>query len=161
MVAGASLVYGLYFMLVSAVFLRRRTAGLPILTLLAGAANVGANLLLIPRIGLVGAAWSTLIGYGVLTAMTWWYARRSYPISLDLPRLVLIVIAAVAAVAAAQLITPPRSGLTLSGGLHLAVGAAYALLMLPVVWRPAVRLRHLLELPLPPDAAAGAATDRG
>ena len=160
-VAAASLVYGLYFMLVSTVFLRRRTGGLPILTLVAGAANVGANLLLIPRIGLLGAAWSTLIGYGVLTALTWWYARRSFPVSLDLPRLLLIVAAGVTAVAVAQLITPPRSGLTLSGSLHLAVAAAYALLMLPVVWRPAGRLRHLLQLPLPPDATAGSAAARG
>jgi O-antigen/teichoic acid export membrane protein len=160
-VAAASLVYGLYFMLVSTVFLRRRTAGLPLLTLAAGAANVGANLVLIPRIGLVGAAWSTLIGYGVLTALTWWYARRSFPVSLDLPRLLLIVAVGVTAVAVAQFIAPSRSGLTLSGSLHLAVAAAYALIMLPVVWRPAGRLRHLLQLPLPPDAPAGSAPARG
>jgi O-antigen/teichoic acid export membrane protein len=147
-VAAASLVYGLYFMLVSAVFLRRRTAGLPVLTLVAGAANVGANILLIPAIGVMGAAWSTLIGYGVLTALTWWYAARTFPISIDLPRLLLIVAGGVAAVAAAQLLTGPRAGLTASGTVHLLVAAGYALLMIPLARGPVARVRELLSRPV-------------
>jgi O-antigen/teichoic acid export membrane protein len=147
-VAAASVVYGLYFMLVSTVFLRRRTAGLPILTLVAGAANVGANVLLIPVIGVMGAAWSTLIGYGALTALTWWYAKRSFPISIDLLRVLLIVAAGIAAVAAAQALTGPRAGLTASGTLHLAVAAAYALALIPVVRGPAARVRDLLARPV-------------
>ncbi len=150
-VAAASLVYGLYFMIVSTIFLRRRTAGLPLLTLAAAAANVGANIVLIPRIGVMGAAWSTLIGYGVLTALTWWYATRSYPISVDLFRLLLIGGAGVAAVAVADALadalTGPRGGLTASGMLHLAVAAAYALLLIPVVRGPVARLRDLLARP--------------
>ena len=147
-VAAASLVYGLYFMLVSTVFLRRRTAGLPLLTLAAGAANVAANIVLIPAIGIMGAAWSTLIGYGVLTALTWWYAARSFPISIDVARLLLIVVAGVAAVAVAQAITGQRSGLTASGTLHLAVALAYALLLIPVLRGPAARVRDLLARPV-------------
>jgi O-antigen/teichoic acid export membrane protein len=147
-VAAASLVYGLYFMLVSTVFLRRRTAGLPLLTLAAGAANVVANIVLIPSIGIMGAAWSTLIGYGVLTALTWWYAARSFPISVDLLRLLFIAAAGVVAVAAAQALTGPRAGLTASGTLHLAVAAVYTLLLVPVVRGPVGRLRDLLARPV-------------
>jgi O-antigen/teichoic acid export membrane protein len=148
-VAGASLVYGLYFMLVSVVFLRRRTAGLPLLTLAAGAANVGANLLLIPRLGVMGAAWSTLVGYGVLAALTWWYARRDFPVRLDVGRLGLIGGGAVAAGLLARLVTPDGTDLALSAALHLGVAAAYGLLLVAVLLGPIARLRALLAVPAP------------
>jgi O-antigen/teichoic acid export membrane protein len=148
-VAAASLVYGLYFMLVATVFLRRRTAGLPILTLIAGAANVAANILLIPAIGVMGAAWSTLIGYGVLTALTWWYAARSFPISIDLTRLLLIVSGGVAAVVVARAFDAPRGGgLTASGIVHVLIAVGFALLLIPLARGPVVRVRDLLSRPV-------------
>jgi O-antigen/teichoic acid export membrane protein len=148
-VAGASLVYGLYFMLVSVVFLRRRTAGLPLLTLAAGVANVGANLLLIPRLGVMGAAWSTLVGYVVLAALTGWYAGRDFPVRLDLGRLALIGGGALGAGLLARLVTPDDAGLALSAALHLGVAAAYGLLLVPVLLGPIARLRVLLAVPVP------------
>jgi O-antigen/teichoic acid export membrane protein len=148
-VAAASLVYGLYFMLVSVVFLRRRTAGLPLLTLAAGAANVGANLLLIPRLGVMGAAWSTLVGYAVLAALTGWYARRDFPVRLDLGRLGLIGGGALAAGLLARLVTPDGTDLALSAALHLGVAAAYGLLLVAVLLGPLARLRALLAVPAP------------
>lgn len=159
-VAAASLVYGLYFMLVSVVFLRRRTAGLPLLTLAAGAANVGANLLLIPRLGVMGAAWSTLVGYAVLATLTWWYARRDFPVRLDVGRLALIGGGALAAGLLARLVTPEGAALELSAALHLGVAAAYGLLLVPVLLGPIARLRALLAIPAPQapttgDTAAG------
>ena len=74
-------------MVVSAVFLTRRTALLPILTLTAGLANVALNVILIPRIGIMGAAWSTVAGYTILMTGTWIYAGRGFPLRLDLARL--------------------------------------------------------------------------
>jgi O-antigen/teichoic acid export membrane protein len=148
-VAAASLVYGLYFMLVATVFLRRRTAGLPILTLVAGVANVGANVLLIPAIGVMGAAWSTLIGYGVLTALTWWYAARGFPVSIDLVRLAVIVAGGIAAVIVAQALNAPRgAGLTASAAAHVIVAVAYTLLLIPVAHGPVGRVRDLLSRPV-------------
>jgi O-antigen/teichoic acid export membrane protein len=154
-VAAASLAYGLYFMLVSTVFLRRRTAGLPLLTLVAGAANVGANLLLIPRLGLLGAAWSTLVGYATLTALTWWYARRDYPVALDLRRLAAIGGLAVGAVLAARMVTPDEAGVTVSGLAHLALACGFAAAMVPLLRGPVTRLRGLLAVPMAAGGAAG------
>ena len=164
-VAGASLVYGLYFMLVSTVFLRRRTAGLPLLTLAAGAANVIANLLLIPRLGLMGAAWSTLVGYTALAGLTWWYAARDFPVRLDLVRLALIGGGALTAALLARLVTPDGAGLAGAAAFHLGLAAAYAALLVPLLRGPVARLRALLAVPVEagpaPGAGPGAATAGG
>jgi O-antigen/teichoic acid export membrane protein len=160
-VAGASLVYGLYFMVVSTVFLRRRTAGLPLLTLAAGTANVGANLLLIPRLGLMGAAWSTLIGYLALAGLTWWYAARDFPVRLDVVRLALIGGGALTVALLARLVTPDSAGLPASTAFHLGLSAAYAVLLLPLLRGPVARLRALLAVPVEPGPGAGAAPAGG
>jgi O-antigen/teichoic acid export membrane protein len=140
----AGLVYGLYFMLVSTIFLRHRTAGLPLLTLGAGAVNVVANLLLIPRIGIIGAAWSTALGYTALTALTWWYASRVYPIDLDLRRLPALGAGVVAAILIARLVRWEETGLWVSTSYHLAVVGAFAAAMVPLLLGPMARLRAML-----------------
>ncbi|HET6746416.1 MAG TPA: oligosaccharide flippase family protein [Candidatus Limnocylindria bacterium] len=154
----ASLVYGLYFMLVSTIFLRRRTGGLPLLTLAAGAANVASNVVLIPRFGIAGAAWSTVVGYGTLTALTWWYAARDYPIGLDLRRLAAIGVGVAAAILLARLVRWEESGLWLSTGYHLGVAAAFGLGLAPLLLGPMRRLRALLGAERQAVAAAGAGT---
>jgi O-antigen/teichoic acid export membrane protein len=143
-VAVASLVYGLYFMVVSTVFLRRRTAGLPLLTLLAGASNVGVNALLIPRLGIMGAAWATMVGYSVLAAATWWYGARTYPIRLDLARLALIAAVALSAILLSRLVTPQQAGLWLSAGAHLAIAGGVAVILYVLLRSPLHRLRDLV-----------------
>jgi O-antigen/teichoic acid export membrane protein len=143
-VSFASLVYGLYFMVVSSIFLRRRTAGLPVLTLVAGGANVMANVLLIPRVGIIGAAWATLLGYAVLTLGAWWYGRRDYPIRLDPARLAITGGGAVAAILLARLLTPSDLGLAATAGIHLSVAAAFAVLLVPILSAPVARLRALV-----------------
>jgi O-antigen/teichoic acid export membrane protein len=45
-------------------------------TLIAGAVNIGANLLLVPLFGIQAAAVNTLLGYFTLFAMVYWYSRR-------------------------------------------------------------------------------------
>ena len=154
----ASLVYGLYFMLVSTIFLRRRTRGLPLLTLAAGAANVASNLVLIPRFGIAGAAWSTVVGYGALTALTWWYAARDYPIRLDLRRLAVLAVGVLAAILLARLVRWQDVGLWLSTGYHLGLTAAFALALVPLLLGPMSRLRALLASERQAVASVGAGT---
>ena len=143
LVAVAFLAHGLYFMVVSVVFLQRRTGGLPLITLAAGAVNVGANLLLIPRLGIMGAAWSTLAGYVVLAAVTWWYARASYALQLDLVRLGTLFGAVAVLVLGGRLVTP-QDNLILSTVTHLATILGYAAVAWFVVRRPVAVLRGVL-----------------
>lgn len=150
-VALASLVYGLYFMLVSTVFLRRRTRVLPLLTLLAGGGNVVANLVLIPRLGILGAAWSTLIGYGLLATGTYLYARRGFPIRLDIARLGIAAVGALLAIVVGRILIPADLGL-LGGGLaHLGLGLVFAIGIVILLLAPVRRMRDLLG----PNAATG------
>ena len=78
-VAYACVLQGVYTMLVGPIFLRRRTAILPLLTVASALTSVGLNILLIPRIGVMGAAWSTLVAYGLFATLTYLVARRCTP----------------------------------------------------------------------------------
>ena len=46
------------------------------------ALNIGLNFVLIPRHGMMGAAWSTLLAYPVLLGLTLWLLLRG----IDVPR---------------------------------------------------------------------------
>ena len=49
-------------------------------TLAAALANLGLNLVCIPRFGLLGAAWATLLAYGLGLILGWWLGRRAFPL---------------------------------------------------------------------------------
>jgi O-antigen/teichoic acid export membrane protein len=136
-VAVASVSYGVYYMVVSAVFLVRRTRVLPLLTITAGAVNVGLNLILIPRVGIVGAAWATLAGYSTLAALTAWYARRVYALELDVGRLGVIGAALVVVLLGGGFATSGLDGTIVGGAVHAALAIAFAvavaLLALPAL----------------------------
>ncbi|HLE58075.1 MAG TPA: polysaccharide biosynthesis C-terminal domain-containing protein [Candidatus Limnocylindria bacterium] len=123
-VAFSALPYGLYFMLVGTLFLRKQTRGLPLLTMAAAATGIGANLVLIPTYGIVGAAWATLGSYAVLAGLTWWLAARGYRIHLDLRRLGLILLATVAALVAARVLATPSLTVQLVRGMALLAALA-------------------------------------
>ena len=134
LVALASLLQGVYLMAVSPLFLQRRTAILPVITIASGAINVGLNLVLIPTIGIAGAAVSTVAGYAALALITIWYAGKGYDVRLDGPRLGAIFGAAVVAVGLSRLLAPP--GLVPSALAHLVLAAAFAAVSLPILRGP-------------------------
>ena len=147
LVALASLLQGVYLMAVSPIFLQRRTAVLPLITITAGALNVGLNVVLIPTLDIVGAAISTVAGYAALAALTTWYARRGYEVRLDLGRLALIFGGGVAIVLVARLVTP---GAGLAGVLsHLALAALFVALSLPILRQPWQSARRLVPASTP------------
>jgi O-antigen/teichoic acid export membrane protein len=53
------------------------------INLIACAVNVGMNVILLPRIGLLGAALATLGSYAVMTVLFAHYAQQSLPLSMD------------------------------------------------------------------------------
>ncbi len=77
-------------MFASGIYLARATRVMPLLTLVAAGINVATNLVLIPRIGIMGAAWATLLAYAALAAMTAIVAERRHPVHFDLARLGLV-----------------------------------------------------------------------
>jgi O-antigen/teichoic acid export membrane protein len=62
--------------------LGRRTLGQLWVTGAAALLNLGLNVVWIPRFGLLGAAWATLLAYGLGLALGWWLGRRAFPLPL-------------------------------------------------------------------------------
>jgi O-antigen/teichoic acid export membrane protein len=103
----------------------KRTGYYPIAAGLAAAANIAANVVLIPRLGIMGTAWSNVISYAVLAGVAFVFSQRFYPIPYEYGRLLRVVVAGLAAYFAAALLLPdiPRAlvGLTARGAVVLIV----------------------------------------
>lgn len=134
-VAMASVVFAFYTMLTTVVFYAKATGRLALITVSAAIINVAANVVLIPALGITGAAWATLIGYVFFAVATWRYATTVYPVRLDVSRLAVLAAAAAIALIAANL-----SGLTASDeirtAIRLAAVAIFSVVALTVAMRP-------------------------
>ncbi len=121
----AFLAHVFYITVVTVIFFQRRTGILPVITATSAAVNVVTNVVLIPRLGVMGAAWATLVAFSFMAVTTYLAARRTYRLDLDWPRLVVMFVTAIAAAAFATLgddpLSVPRIGLDLL--LSLAVAA--------------------------------------
>ncbi len=74
--AFGGLFQGLYYVYVAVLFYNKANRLLPVITVVSGAVNVALNLLWLPRYGLAGAAWATVIGYMLLVVGVRWAAMR-------------------------------------------------------------------------------------
>ena len=63
------------------------TRAVPFVTILAGGVNIGMNLLLVPRWGIMAAAVNTALGYTVLAALIFWLSQRTQPLQYEYGRL--------------------------------------------------------------------------
>ncbi|MDH3209488.1 MAG: oligosaccharide flippase family protein [Burkholderiaceae bacterium] len=75
---------GMYFLVVNYVMYSRRFAILALVSLSAGAANVVLGLLLVPRIGAIGAAWAFATSQALLFFGAWYLAGRVVPMPWQL-----------------------------------------------------------------------------
>jgi len=119
---------GVYLLTSIGLNITKRTAFYPVSTGIAAAASVALNLVLIPAFGVMGAAWSNTLAYAVLAGSAFVFSQRVYPMRYDWARLLRIVVAAVAAVAAGRAVLPasvsPMVGLPVRGVVVVAVFAA-------------------------------------
>jgi O-antigen/teichoic acid export membrane protein len=84
----------------------KRTSIYPIVTAIGAAASVGANLLLIPSMGMRGAAIALLISQTLMTGVTTWFAQRTYHIPYETGRLAKVVTASLLTYGAMALVAP-------------------------------------------------------
>jgi len=70
--------------------------------------NILLNFLLIPRYGAAGAAWATLISFGVLVVLSHYFSQRLYPIPYRFGRAAKVMLAG-AAIFACSKVVQPRS----------------------------------------------------
>jgi O-antigen/teichoic acid export membrane protein len=84
---------GVYLLTSIGLNITKRTQYYMIGTFAAAATSVAANLLLIPRLGIVGSACANTLSYGVLAVTAMSFSQRFYPIRYEGRRLASIVVA--------------------------------------------------------------------
>jgi O-antigen/teichoic acid export membrane protein len=94
-VALAYLLHGFFLLTSIGIGIEKRARYYPMITATAATANIGLDLFLIPRYGMMGAAWATVAGYFVMASLGGWLSHRLYPIPLERGRLGALVAAAV------------------------------------------------------------------
>ena len=118
---------GIYLVTSIGLNITKRTAYYPVATGAATVAAIAANLVLVPRYGAMGAAWSNVMAYGVLAAVGMALSQRFYPIAYEWPRIGRIAAAAVLAALAAHVVAGPSvvpvAGLLLRGSCVVVVFA--------------------------------------
>lgn len=98
-VALAYLLHGLFLLTSVGIGIARQARYYPVVTAAAAVTNVGANVLLIPRFGAMGAAWATVFAYAVMALAGHAFSRRVFPIPFEGGRFLGITAAAGAAFA--------------------------------------------------------------
>jgi O-antigen/teichoic acid export membrane protein len=73
-------------------FINHQVQRVAVVYAIAAAANFGFNLWLIPKMGIVGAAWATLIAYGLMAGLLWHQSQRLMPISFKVLPISLILL---------------------------------------------------------------------
>jgi O-antigen/teichoic acid export membrane protein len=116
---------GVYLMTSIGLNITRRTQYYPLSTAIAAAANVGLNLALIPRYGIMGAAYANGIAYAAQAAIAYQFSQNFYPIHYEFGRLTRVIIAAAIAYLAATALPdmPPIAGIFVRGTTVVAVMA--------------------------------------
>lgn len=108
----AYLFLGVYNNLVAGIYIEKKTAHLPAITIAGAAVNVIANYLLIPRFGIMGAAVATLMSYFVMAFVLYFVVRQFYRVPYEVSRIIKIAVAATI-VFGLYLLVQPSSGVVL------------------------------------------------
>lgn len=93
--------YGVYLLTSIGLNITSRTQYYPVSTAIGAAANIGLCVALIPRAGILGAAWANAAAYALQAAVAFGLSQRFYPVRYEAGRLTRAVLAALVAYAAA------------------------------------------------------------
>jgi len=69
------------------IYIRKKTRYLPMINVTGAVANVALNFLLIPKYGIAGAAWATLLAYLAMAVVLYFVVNRIYPVEYERDRL--------------------------------------------------------------------------
>jgi O-antigen/teichoic acid export membrane protein len=96
------LLQGFYLLTSIGLNITKRTQYYPAATVSAAATNLALNFALVPRFGMMGAAWANAAGYGVQALLAFRFSQRFYPVRYESRRIAVIAGAALAACLAAR-----------------------------------------------------------
>jgi O-antigen/teichoic acid export membrane protein len=125
---------GAYVVFVVGVYLEKKTKYLPFVTGAGALLNVGANFFLIPKIGILGAALSTLFSYIVMAVGMYYVSQRFYRVEYEWNKVLKIVgSAAIIFILFRLLQLPPLEVVSVVLKVALVVAFAGALVVLKVM----------------------------
>jgi O-antigen/teichoic acid export membrane protein len=115
--------YGVYLLTSIGLNITSRTQYYPVSTAIGAAANLGLNFLLIPRAGIIGAAWANGAAYALQALIAGRLSQQFYPIRYEYGRLARAVAAAAIGYGAARAlpVMPALAGLVARGATVVAV----------------------------------------
>ena len=85
--------HGLYIILTAGVYAEGRAGSLPFIVGTGACVNIAINILLLPKIGFIAAAYSTLIAHVLMAVLLFLIVRRFYPVPYEYGRLGKICVA--------------------------------------------------------------------
>ena len=117
---------GVYLLTSIGLNLTKHTEYYPVATIVASATNVGLNLVLIPRFGIIGAAWANAAAYALQAAVALRFSQRFYPIRYEGARLARVAVAGTIAVVAGNALPEmtPWAGVVARGSVVVALFGA-------------------------------------
>ena len=119
-VALSIMFYAIYNFFNTGISIKRKTWYAVLFTSIAAIVNVGFNLILIPHLGSLGAAWSTLLAYTLLTVIAYGVNQRIYPIPLEIDIFVIGLVTGITLYMTSSLLAQGRN---LYGVLGIPAGA--------------------------------------
>ena len=97
---------GVYLLTSIGLNISKRTAYYPASTIAAAVANIGLNYALIPRFGMIGAAWANAAAYALQAGLAFTFSQRVYPVRYEYGRVIRALAASGVAFLAATAIPP-------------------------------------------------------
>jgi O-antigen/teichoic acid export membrane protein len=123
LLAASIVLYGIYLIMSIGVNITKRTRMTPVIAAFAGVVAVGLNFWFIPAFGILGAAITTVIGFGLLAGLQWLNGRRMYPIPYEWGRVGRVGLYTAGIVALSLWVVPETGALGIAA--RIALGAAY------------------------------------
>ncbi len=94
LVAAGYLMLALYFVPVNGLFYQKETRVVPLITTLSAAVGIALNLILVPRFGIMAAAFATFVAYFILLTGVLIASMRVFPLPYEFRRLALVLLIA-------------------------------------------------------------------
>jgi len=93
--------YNLYFIFWIGCNVAKKNRMVPLITLVASGVNVALNFVLVPTYGMWAAAWTTVVGFGILAVLVYFVSNKWYPIPYEWRRLITLSVASALTLGAA------------------------------------------------------------
>ena len=126
-IALAYLLYGFYFIMLAGVFIREKTKYLPIAPVTGALLNLGLNFIFIPKFGIIGASYTTIIAYAAMVVILFFISRKIYKVHYEYFRIGVVFFLTASLIAVSYMVK------TDSGILHY-IFTVFLLLVSPAVY---------------------------